>query len=48
MISVNMSLLQLNDIESVTSVAIIDKTLGGFNLCCHKNSLSSTIILHPM
>jgi len=43
-ISVRMSFLQLNDIESVT-VAMIDKTSSGFNLCHHKNFLPSTLIL---
>jgi len=41
-----MSFLQLNDIESVTSVAMIDKTSSGFNLCLHKNSLPTRLILH--
>jgi len=25
---------------------MIDKTPSGFNLCCHKHSLTSTLILH--
>ena len=38
--SVHMSFLQLNDIESVTSQL--------FNLCHHKNSLPSALILYRL
>jgi len=43
-ISGHMSFLQLVDIESATSEAMIDKTLIGYNLCHLKNSLPSVLI----
>jgi len=45
-ILVHTSFLQLNDIESVTSQVMIDKTSNDFNLCHHKNFWHSTLIFY--
>jgi len=34
--------------ESVTSVAMIDKTSSGLNLCSHKKSLPFALILYRL
>jgi len=45
-ILVHMSFLQLNDRICDLTVAMIDKTSSGFNLCDHEDSLPATLILY--